>query len=113
MKTTRRQFAGTAAATAALISSSLPAIGAVSTGRKMKIGLIGCGGRGSEAVRNHLEGAKMVGVEIEVHAVCDPQEDRAKGQAKTYQIPAERTFFGFDGYHKLLESGVDLVIPAT
>lgn len=113
MNTTRRRFAGTAAASAALISSSLPVIGAVGDGRKIKVGLIGCGGRGSGAVRDHIEGAKMAGVEIEVVAVCDPQEDRAKNQAKAYNIPAERTFFGFDGYHKLLETGVDLVILAT
>src|SRR6185503_15072069 len=56
---------------------------------------------------------KMTGVDVEIYAVCDPQEDRAKGQAKRYNIPAERTFFGFDGYHKLLETGVDLVILAT
>src|SRR5262245_24088065 len=108
----RRHFLQTATA-AGLFTTALPVIGQnAGGGKKMKLGLIGCGGRGSQATENHLEAAKMTGVEVEVHAVCDPQEDRARGQAKRYNIPPERTFFGFDGYRKLLESGVDLVILA-
>lgn len=112
MNTTRRHFVSTATA-AGLLTTALPVIGQAGGGKKMRLGLIGCGGRGSQAVENHLEAAKKVGVEVEVWSVCDPQEERAKGQAKRYNIPAERAFFGFDGYHKLLESGVDLVILAT
>jgi predicted dehydrogenase len=111
--TSRRRFLHTAAA-AGLFSSTLPVIGQNAPGgKKMKLGLIGCGGRGSQAVENHLDAAKKVGVEIEVHAVCDPQLDRLQGQAKRYGVAQERTFGGFDGYHKLLESGIDLVVLAT
>ena len=111
--TSRRRFLHTAAA-AGLFSGALPVIGqTASAGKKMKLGLIGCGGRGSQAVENHLDAAKKVGVEIEIHAVCDPQLDRLQGQAKRYGVPQERTFGGFDGYHKLLESGIDLVVLAT
>jgi myo-inositol 2-dehydrogenase/D-chiro-inositol 1-dehydrogenase len=110
--TTRRHFLGATAA-AGLLSTSVPVIGQAGGGKKFKIGLIGCGGRGSGAAQNHLEAAKSAGVEVEIWAVCDPQEDRAKGQANRFKIPAERAFFGFDGYRKLLESGVDIVILAT
>jgi predicted dehydrogenase len=110
--TTRRHFLHTAAA-AGLLTGAGSVLGQAGSGRTMKIGLIGCGGRGSDAVRNHLEAAKITGVNAVVHALCDPQEGRAKDQAKRYNIPAERAFFGFDGYRKVIESGVDLVILAT
>jgi myo-inositol 2-dehydrogenase / D-chiro-inositol 1-dehydrogenase len=112
--TTRRHFLHTATA-AGLVTAAVPVFGQNpgAGAKKLKLGLIGCGGRGSQAVENHLEAAKSLGLEVEVAAVADPQEGRAKDQAKRYQIPAERAFFGFDGYRKLLESGVDLVILAT
>ncbi len=110
--TSRRHFIGATAA-AGLFSSAVPVIGQAPGPKKMKLGLIGCGGRGSQAVENHLQAASKVGVEVEVAAVCDPQEDRAKGQARRYEIPDERVFTGFDGYRKLIEAGVDLVVLAT
>lgn len=109
----RRHFLQTATA-AGLLTTALPVIGQnASAGKKLKIGLIGCGGRGTGALDNHINAAKSVGVEIELHAVTDPQENRAKSVASKFNVPAERAFFGFDGYHKVIESGVDLVILAT
>jgi len=110
--TTRRHFIGTTAA-AGLLTTALPVIGQAGGGKKFKVGLIGCGGRGSGAAQNLLEAAKFTALEAEIWAVHDPQEGQANGQAKRFHIPAERTFFGFDGYHKLLESGVDIVILAS
>ncbi len=82
-------------------------------GKKLKVGLIGCGGRGGGALENCLEAAKIVGVELIPHAFTDVQADRAQGQAKKYGVPAERCFTGFDGYRKVVDSGVDMVILAT
>jgi predicted dehydrogenase len=109
----RRQFLRRSGA-AGLFVSALPVIGQTAGGgKKLKAGLIGCGGRGTGAFDNHLEAAKSLGIEIEPWALTDPQQDRLEGAGKKYQVPAERCFAGFDGYHKLLESGIDLVIIAT
>jgi predicted dehydrogenase len=82
----------------------------------IKVGLIGCGGRGSGAIRDNLaaeEGAV-------VHAMADLFEDRVKGclDGLKKDLPkrvdvGERAFFGLDAYEKLLASGVDVVILAT
>ena len=82
----------------------------------IKVGLIGCGGRGSGAIRDNLaaeEGAV-------VYAMADLFEDRVKGclEGLKKDLPkrvnvGDRTFFGLDAYQKLLASGVDVVILAT
>jgi predicted dehydrogenase len=82
-------------------------------GKKFKIGLVGCGGRGTGAVENLLEGAKTLGIEIEVYTVADFFADRANGMSKKYNIPADRVFTGATGYHHLVEQPIDIVLLAT
>lgn len=82
----------------------------------IRIGLVGCGGRGTGAASQAMntEGpTKLV-------AVADAFEDRLKGclrglgdHADKLDVPPERQFVGFDGYKKVLECDIDLVILAT
>ena len=82
----------------------------------IRIGLIGCGGRGTGAASQAMntEGpTKLV-------AVADAFENRLKGclrglgdHADKLDVPAERQFVGFDAYKKVLECDIDLVILAT
>src|SRR5262249_45897251 len=84
-------------------------------GAPLKAGLIGCGGRGRGAAETFLE----AGPGLQIVALADLFEDRVMAARKLLtekrgqQIPESRCFTGFDGYKKLLDSGVDLVLHAT
>ncbi len=110
----RRTFIKNVAA-AGVVAAALPLfnIQAQGTARKFKIGLIGCGGRGNGAVENHLEAAKSLGLDVEVHTVADFFPDRAKATAAKYNIPPERVFAGATGYQQLVLQPVDIVLLAT
>lgn len=110
----RRTFIKNLAAAGA-IASTLPMfnVRAQDAGKKFKIGLVGCGGRGNGATDNILEAAKSIGVEVEVYTVADFFPDRANDAAKKYGVPAERVFTGATGYHHLLDQPIDIVLLAT
>ncbi len=92
----------------------------------IKVGLIGCGGRGTGAADNVLHSAKNVSIV----ALADAFEDRLNGCRNRLQDIARndervkelgntvdvegRTYVGLDAYDKLLnEGGVNYVILAT
>jgi myo-inositol 2-dehydrogenase/D-chiro-inositol 1-dehydrogenase len=110
----RRTFLKNVALAGAAVSA-LPLfnVRAEGAGRKFKIGLVGCGGRGNGAVENIIEAAKTLGHEIEVYTVCDFFPDRANDTAKKYNVPAERIFTGPKGYHDLMAQSFDIVLLAT
>lgn len=105
---------GTAATGAALVTPK--AFGFFQDRPTLKVGLIGCGGRGSGAIRNSMEADPGV----VLHAVGDAFEDRAKGEvagltnedAKRVQV-GDRVFWGLDAYKQVIASGPDIVILAT
>jgi myo-inositol 2-dehydrogenase / D-chiro-inositol 1-dehydrogenase len=114
--------AGAAAVTAARTADARPAqsarpqvVAKAPDGAPLKAGLIGCGGRGRGAAENFLD----AGSGLQIVALADLFEDRVMAARKMLtenrgqQIPDSRCFTGFDGYRKLLDSGVDLVIHAT
>ena len=110
----RRHFLKNVAVAGAAVSA-LPLfhVHAQGAGKKFKIGLVGCGGRGSQAVENIIEAAKLLGHEIEVYSVADFFPDRANDVAKKYSIPAERVFSGATGYHDVMAQPIEIVLLAT
>ena len=108
----RRNFIkNVAVASAAISALPLFNIRAQGAGRKFKIGLIGCGGRGTGATGNIVEAAKTLGFEIEVVAVADFFQEKADKLAQKY--PGCRAFGGPDAYHKVLEQPIEIVLMAT
>ena len=98
---------------------SLAAMG-VSTNRifaagsdTIRVGLIGCGGRGNGALSNCLSAGKHLNLKMEVVATADWFKSRAEGAGKKHQVPEERCFYGADAYKKLLATNVDVVSIAT
>lgn len=83
----------------------------------LKIGLIGCGGRGTGAVGN----AFAADPNIQLTAIGDAFADRTdralvqlrKESADRVNVPAEQVFTGFDAFEKVLATDVDVVILAT
>src|SRR5437667_1533121 len=113
--TTRRDFIKASAVLAANVTllSNVHAAG----GDKIKVGLIGCGGRGSGAADNVLHAAPNV----KIHALGDVFKDRLDGCRSTLQkiaandpkvkelgnavdVPDDRCFLGFDAYQNVIGS---------
>jgi len=111
----RRDFMkGTAVAGAATLMTGFASNVAHAAGTDVvKVGVIGCGSRGSGATGNCLEAAKHAGVNVQVWACGDLWKDRAVNHGKKHQVPEERCFGGFDNYKGVLASGVDSIITAA
>jgi predicted dehydrogenase len=107
-----------AAAGASILTGLNPVRAAhVSSDETIRIGLVGCGGRGRGAADQAMntEGpTKLV-------AVADAFDDQLEGAVNTLkrqhgdkvEVPKDRRFVGLDAYSKLLETDIDLVILAT
>ena len=84
-------------------------------GRELKVGLIGCGGRGNGAIKNLMEAADG----IVIAALGDVFPDRIAStrekikEAFNAEVPDDKCFTGFDAYKKVIDSGVDMVILTT
>jgi len=83
----------------------------------LKVGLIGCGGRGTGAASQALAADKNV----VLHAMADTFEDQMQNSLAALRreapdkikVDPERCFTGLDGYKRVLESGIDVVLLAT
>ncbi len=118
----RRDFVKLSAATAGgAVLSGLGAnrvMGATAGSDRIRVGVIGCGGRGRGAARNCL--ASSPGVEIVALGDLFPaQVDAAEAdlkknaqQNKLKQGPVQK-FSGFDNYQKVLQTDIDMVILAA
>ncbi len=81
-----------------------PAAQAVPSGPPIKLGIIGCGGRGS-----WIAGLFKKHGGYEIVAGADYFPDRLAEFGPKFGIPASRLYSGLSGYKRLLESGVDAV----
>ena len=101
---TRRQFqVGMAALSATSVSAQV--LGQAKTEAKVKLGLIGCGGRGTWITKLF---AAHGGYDIV--AVADYFADRVKQAGETFGVASSRRYTGLSGYRRLLENGgVDAV----
>ncbi len=111
---TRRSFLETTSLAGAALAAG-PAMAAnINSGtKKLKAGLIGCGGRGNGAIKNWLEACKILGIEGQIVATADAFQDKALQAGKQHGVPAEKCFGGYDGYQKVIESDCDFVLMAT
>jgi myo-inositol 2-dehydrogenase / D-chiro-inositol 1-dehydrogenase len=110
----RRSFIGGASlAGAALVTRPTFAALTPGAGKKLKVGLIGCGGRGTGALKDFQDAAKILGFEIEVTAFGDAFKPAAEAAGKGYGVPADRCFGGFDAYQKVLATDCEFVLNAT
>lgn len=116
-QTTRRDFlktsailAGTAVASQLPVSQSAYAAGSGT----IKIGLIGCGGRGTEAANNAMNAGK----DIQLVAMADVFSDRLQESRKRLQtvkgeqvqVDDDHCFTGFEAYKQVIHSNVDAVL---
>lgn len=122
---TRRTFLKTSSAAAAFGSTLFSAVSArafASGDDAIRVGLVGCGGRGTGAAAQALSSKGKV----KLVAVADAFQDAVEPSLKSIQgaiankkdsevaVEEDKKFVGFDAYKKLIDSDdVDLVILAT
>ena len=120
--TSRRDFLQTSALAAAggSLASTMPVpAGASEAGSSdmLRVGLIGCGGRGTGAAVQALNADDNV----QLTAMGDVLQDQLqqslaalrKEQPDKVSVAPERCFIGFDAYQKVVDSDVDVVLLTT
>src|SRR5437899_1987284 len=116
--TSRRDFiktsmlaSGAIAAPAILTNSSF---GAATKSETLRVGLIGCGGRGSGAANEALAADENVVLVAMGDAFEEPlQKSLQSLQTKhpeKVKVAAEKCFAGLDAYQNVIDSGVDVVL---
>lgn len=119
--TSRRQFLKTSGAAAlggvltATLTSGPRAFAA--NADTLRVGLIGCGGRGTGAASQALEAdpnvvLTAVGDVFSQRLQSSLSELRRKAPERV-QVEAEKQFVGLDAYQKVIDSGVDVVLLTT
>jgi predicted dehydrogenase len=125
--TSRRDFLKTAAVTGGALAANLSLLSNVHAAgdEVIKVGLIGCGGRGSGAADNVLHSAPNV----QIVAIGDvfkyrvdglrsrllklAQKDELKQLGNEVDLPEERCFVGLDCHEKVINSGANYIMLAT
>ena len=111
----RRHFVHTTAILTA--AGTLRAAQKADSAETLRIGLVGCGGRGTGAASQAL-GAEYNG-KLVAMADVDPKQIEGSINSLSQKFPdrvavsPEMRFVGLDGYQKLLQSGVDVVLLAS
>ncbi len=115
----RRKFIGTAAATAGAMLINPKLVRGTAANSAVRVGLLGCGGRGTEDAMNLVDtgGARVVALADMFQDQLDAARatfDKAQ-QAKSYAaIESAQMFVGPDAYHRIAASKeVDAIVVAT
>jgi len=114
----RREFLQASAVAAASATLALSRSAHAADGNLLKIGLIGCGGRGSQAAIEAMRADQNV----KLWAMADAFEDRLEGSlnslarkedvASKIDVSPERRFVGFDAYKQVIDC-CDVVLLCT
>jgi myo-inositol 2-dehydrogenase/D-chiro-inositol 1-dehydrogenase len=118
--TTRRDFLKTSAVVGGMLAAPAILPGNLfgqGNQAQLKVGLIGCGGRGSGAASQALSADENV----VLTAMGDTFEDHLEKSLQSLQkahpdkvkVTPETSFVGLDAYQKVIDSGVDVVLLAT
>ncbi len=109
----RRDFVKLSAVTtgAAVLAGLNPnRVMAATTGSdRIRVGLVGCGGRGTGAAQNCLDSSPGV----EIVALGDLFERQVNEAEKKLKLTNVKKFSGFDNYQQVLAADIDMVILAT
>jgi predicted dehydrogenase len=118
--TTRREFIKTSAALTtafaapAILSGNLFAAANSDT---LRIGLVGCGGRGSGAADQALKADKNAVLTALGDAFPEPIQSSLKNLRKAHpdkvKVAPDKCFAGLDAFQKVIDSGVDVVLLAS
>ena len=122
-QSSRRQFLQTSAVASLAVATPLTAFGNVHsfpTDDTIRIGLVGCGGRGTNAVSNAINSSPNVKI-VAMADLAQDQLDSSRASLEkswkekgNYDVPDENCFVGIDAYKKVCaHPDVDIVIHTT
>ena len=119
---TRRSFFGKSTAAgigAAAFTLLRPELVRGAGQEKLKAGIVGCGGRGTQAVIDMMTGTENIdlvamGDIFDDHLTASLAKIQGHGSiANRILVDPEHRFLGFDAYQKVIASGVDIVMLAA
>jgi predicted dehydrogenase len=118
--TTRREFLRTSAAFTTTLAAPAILSGrlfAAANNETLRVGLVGCGGRGSGAADQALKADKNVVLTALGDAFAEPLQaslnNLKKAHSDRVKVTPEKCFVGLDAYQKVIDSGVDVVLLAS
>ena len=114
----RRDFLRTSSLLGAAMAVGAADSGAHAAGNgTIRVGLIGCGGRGTGAASNAMAAGKdikLVALGDMFRERLDESRDQLRNEGgERFDVSDDRCFVGFDAYKRVIESGVDVVLLAT
>ncbi len=114
--TSRRKFLKGASFATGVLAAGVPRVHAASDSL-IRVGLIGCGGRGTGAAVNAMKadpGVRIVALaDLFDESMKNCRASLADRYSKQFVVTEESCFGGFDGYKDLLASEVDVVLLAA
>ena len=103
--------------TGALLAGAPAFLQAQTAAKAIKVGLVGCGGRGTGAAAQALKAddySELTAVaDIDMERITKSLETLQKVAGPKVKVETENIFTGLDAYQKLIDSGVDVVLLAT
>jgi predicted dehydrogenase len=121
-KTTRREFVKASAVAAAgaglVLNAEITRAAYAASSDTLRIGLVGCGGRGTGAAAQALradQNTKLIamGDAFQDHLERSLKSLKATDIADRVMVDPEHCFAGFDAYQQVIDSDVDIVLLAT
>ena len=110
---------GVAGASGAALLASYGRVAAAAGSDEIRIGLVGCGGRGTGAVRNAFEGVKGVKLVAMGDLFKEKIDESLKklqaleGAADKLAVTPDTMFAGFDAYEKVIATDCNYIILAS
>lgn len=106
---TRRQFLATTGLATAAFSAPHIARAQDSPGPKIRVGIVGCGGRLDPVADMALRDGRF-----EITALADYFQEMVDQKGEKYEVPENRRHTGLEGYRKMIEAGgIDVIAILT
>lgn len=92
-------------------------ISAAQSANTIKVGLVGCGGRGTGAAAQALKAddyAELAAVaDIDMDRIDQSLERLKRNAGDKVKVASDKKFIGLDAFQKVIDSGIDVVLLAT
>lgn len=83
----------------------------------IRVGLVGCGGRGNGAAINAMNAGKDVRIvaigDLFADSIKICRNSLSRHNPEQFQVDDDHSFVGFDCYQKVIDSGVDVILLAS
>lgn len=97
---TRRHFIATTCLGSAAFCAPGLMMGSGASPKKLRVGIIGCGGRSDNVGDMAIQDGRF-----EIVALADYFQDAVDRQGEKFKVPAGRRFTGLDCFRKMIEAG--------